>query len=237
MDPLGTEMWLSKRPIEGYMRNNEKFYLSYVVPVVRPLFYVLLLVEVIVTLQGALALDAMGSWEWDRFIYFAAFIGIISISISILMLFFHISKTAKYFQIIIAVFFFMLLPGWKIIGWHTASGLKEKKLIVYERNCHDMIKYISYYRKLPESLFIMIDNYASFFSKERDANWKEKQINFRLTEPFSGKTNIVSSFDGSGGWVYNPEQGIFGINVKGMEQYTTNFTEYLGKVKTNSIAK
>jgi len=116
VDPLGTEMWLSKRPIEGYMRNNEKFYLSYVVPVVRPLFYVLLLVEVIVTLQGALALDAMGSWEWDRFIYFAAFIGIISISISIFMLFLHISKTAKYFQIIISVFFSCCFQDGKLWG-------------------------------------------------------------------------------------------------------------------------
>lgn len=62
-------------------------------------------------------------------------------------------------------------------------------------------------------------------------NIAAERLNYRLTEPYSGMTNITQEFDGTGGWVYDPEKGIFGINVKELEEYSTNFTEYLKKVK------
>ena len=57
-----------------------------------------------------------------------------------------------------------------------------------------------------------------------------KTVAFRLAVG-GNATNIVREFDGTGGWVYNPESGVFGINVKGMEEYRTNFSSYLESVK------
>jgi len=134
-------------------------------------------------------------------------------------------------EIIIFLFLviFSIFPSSKfIIDNKLYNKISYYKLNVYYKNINSIKKYISEKNEMPSTLLAGL--------KDTLTN-RTHIINYRIIEPFSGKTNIVQEFDGTGGWVYNPEQGIFGLNVKGKEQYTTNFSEYLEKVKTDSPEK
>lgn len=93
-------------------------------------------------------------------------------------------------------------------------------IVIYSKNLKDIFTCIDNHKELPDELSTVL----------KKVGLPEKTIEYRLTGG-TGVTNIVQEFDGTGGWVYNPEQGIFGLNVKGMEQYTTNLTSYLEEVQ------
>lgn len=130
---------------------------------------------------------------------------------------------------------FLLFPICSLIQNKSTDGLKERASLIYSQNVLAFRTYIHETKYLPSRLEDVISALPEIRLERNDI--AIERLNYRLTEPFSGKTNIVQEFDGTGGWVYNPEQGIFGLNVKGMEQYTTNFSEYLEKVKTDSPEK
>ncbi|MDD2286454.1 MAG: hypothetical protein PHQ11_13780 [Paludibacter sp.] len=130
---------------------------------------------------------------------------------------------------------FLLFPLYSFMRNKSPDRLRERASLIYSQNVLAFRTYLHETKQLPSSLEDVISALPEIRSERNDIAME--RLNCRLTEPFSGKTNIVQIFDGTGGWVYNPEQGIFGLNVMGMEQYTTNFSEYLEKVKTDSPAK
>ncbi len=155
--------------------------------------------------------------------------GISAIILSIVIIFRCPSIGKIEIIIFLCLSIFLIFPSSKFIIENKLSNkISYYKLNVYYYNINSIKKYISEKNEMPSTLLAGL--------KEALTN-RTHIINYRIIEPFSGKTNIVQVFDGTGGWVYNPEQGIFGLNVKGMEQYTTNFSEYLEKVKTPSTAK
>lgn len=155
--------------------------------------------------------------------------GISAIILSIIIIFRCPSIEKIEIIIFLCLSIFFIFPSSKFIIENKLSNkISHYKLNVYYKNINSIKKYISEKNEMPGTLLAGL--------KEALTN-QTQIINYRIIEPFSGKTNIVKEFDGSGGWVYNPEQGIFGLNVKGMEQYTTNYSEYLEKVKTDSPAK
>lgn len=105
-----------------------------------------------------------------------------------------------------------------IVKQKNGSLLIELLPSLFRNNSHDLKVYLEKYGEFPKGMI-------EFLAGKGDA-----VIKYRLTGG-TGVTNIVQEFDGSGGWVYNPAQGIFGLNVKGMEQYTTNLTSYLEEVQ------
>lgn len=119
-----------------------------------------------------------------------------------------------------------VLPINGIVKQKNGCLVKELLPPLFENNSRDLKAYLKKYGEFPNEMIEFL------------AGKSESLIEYRLTCG-TGKTNIVREFDGSGGWVYNPESGIFGINVKGMEQYTTNLTTYLGDVrmKTEKMIK
>ncbi len=104
------------------------------------------------------------------------------------------------------------------IGWHKVLQTMQKS--TFKSNSEDLFKYVSINKKLPNTL-------SDAINKD---NRSEQVVSYLLTAG-SKNTNTVQEFDGTGGWVYDPEKGIFGINVNGMEEYSTNFTEYLKEIK------
>lgn len=131
--------------------------------------------------------------------------------------------------IFLCLVIFFLFPSSKfIIENKLYNKINYWKLNVYYENIKSIKKFIRGKNEMPSTLLASL--------KETLEN-RTLIINYRVTEPFSGKTNIVKVFDGTGGWVYNPEQGIFGLNVNGMEQYTTNLTSYLEEVQKKTEKK
>ncbi len=124
---------------------------------------------------------------------------------------------------------FLLSPIYLLIQNNSADGLQKRASLIFSQNSLAFRKYIRETKHLPPTLEDAISALPEIRSERN--NIAAEYLNCRLTEPYSGMTNITQEFDGTGGWVYNPEKGIFGINVKGMEQYSKNFTEYLKEVK------
>lgn len=124
---------------------------------------------------------------------------------------------------------FLLFPICSLMQNKSADGLKKQASLIFSQNILAFRSYIHETKHLPPTLEDAISALPEI-RLERN-NIATERLNYRLTEPYSRMTNITQEFDGTGGWVYDPEKGIFGINVNGMEQYSTNFTEYLKEVK------
>lgn len=150
----------------------------------------------------------------DAFVYSLAY-NIIALLLSCRLAF------IKKWMGVVLIFLCLLssvLPVRGIIKQKNGSLLIERLPHVFRNNSHDLKVYLEKYGEFPKGMI-------EFLAGKGDA-----VIKYRLTGG-TGVTNIVQEFDGSGGWVYNPAQGIFGLNVKGMEQYTTNLTSYLEEVQ------
>ncbi|MBO4715160.1 MAG: hypothetical protein J5672_03560 [Verrucomicrobia bacterium] len=124
---------------------------------------------------------------------------------------------------------FLLSPIYSFMQNKSTDGLKKRASLIFAQNTLAFRKYIHETKHFPPTL----EDAVSALSEIRSGrnNIAAEYLNCRLTEPYSGMTNITQEFDGTGGWVYDSEKGIFGINVKELEEYSTNFTEYLKKVK------
>lgn len=124
---------------------------------------------------------------------------------------------------------FLLSPICSFMRNRSTDGLKKRASLIFAQNTLAFRSYIHGTKHLPPTLEDAVSALPEIRSERN--NIAAERLNYRLTEPYSGMTNITQEFDGTGGWVYDPEKGIFGINVKELEEYSTNFTEYLKKVK------
>lgn len=160
-----------------------------------------------------------------RLFYYIIFFGFISVFVSCILISFN-GLMSKVFSIVvsIAALYILRYPIFYINHWDKMLSIMQTTN--FKENSKDLKEFISKHKEFPNSL------YDAIAVKKR----KNEIIQYRLTSR-TGITNIVPFFDGTGGWVYNPEQGIFGINVNGMEQYTTNLTEYLERVKKDATIK
>ena len=155
---------------------------------------------------------------------------VVSVVLSIAMIFIK-SREARIFGIIGGLFSLHLSMVWGHIYFNRGAFNEYLDLqqCAYVKNVKDMRQYLFIHKKYPEKLM-------DIFKDERNQadpsafRLSPKTVAFRLAVG-GNATNIVREFDGTGGWVYNPESGVFGINVKGMEEYRTNFSSYLESVK------
>ena len=124
---------------------------------------------------------------------------------------------------------FLLFPICSLMQNKSADGLKKQASLIFSQNILAFKSYIHETKHLPPTLEDAVSALPEI-RLERN-NIAAERLNYRLTEPYSGMTNITQEFDGTGGWVYDSEKGIFGINVKELEEYSIDFTEYIKMVK------
>ena len=124
---------------------------------------------------------------------------------------------------------FLLSPIYSFMQNKSADGLKKRASLIFAQNTLAFRKYIHETKHFPPTLEDAVLALSEIRSERN--NIAAEYLNCRLTEPYSGMTNITQEFDGTGGWVYDSEKGIFGINVKELEEYSIDFTEYIKMVK------
>ena len=172
--------------------------------------------------------DYSGGNVRAKFILFV--LAAVGVFLSITMIFIR-SRESRIFGIIGGLFCLHLsmVTGHVYFNRGAFNEYLDLQQCAYIKNVKDMSRYLWIHKKYPPDLM-------DIFIDERD---KTEPPAFRLTQEAiafrlavgGNVTNIVREFDGTGGWVYDPEKGIFGINVKGMESYSTNFNSYLESVK------
>lgn len=165
-----------------------------------------------------------------REIFILFVLAAVSVFLSITMIFIR-SRESRIFGIIGGLFSLHLsmVMGHIYFNRGAFNEYLDLQRCAYIKNVKDMSRYLWIHKKYPAELM-------DIFIDERD---KTEPPAFRLTQEAiafrlavgGNVTNIVREFDGTGGWVYDPEKGIFGINVKGMEPYSTNLNSYLESVK------
>lgn len=130
--------------------------------------------------------------------------------------------------------FVLFLSLMYIVQGKTEQGIKHRQRSTFRYNTEDIKGYIRQNGKFPQALLDALEESHPRSCRGGVVNkLSDRTIRYRLTAG-GGVTNIVQEFDGLGGWVYNPEQGIFGLNAKGMEQYTTNLTAYLEDIQNKT---
>jgi multisubunit Na+/H+ antiporter MnhG subunit len=175
---------------------------------------------------------------WDDMQYYHMVVFSI-LSLIIILLFYNIKIKKKnilfsYISILFCLFV-LFLSLMYIIQGKTEQGIQHRQRSTFRYNTEDIKGYMRQNGKFPQALLDALkEDYPRPCRGGVLDKLSDRTIRYRLTAG-GGVTNIVQEFDGTGGWVYNPEQGIFGLNVRGMEQYTTNLTSYLEEVR--NIAK
>jgi len=160
------------------------------------------------------------------------------LSLLIIFLFCNIKIKKKniifsYISILFCLFVLFLSLVYIVQG-KTEQGIQHRQRSTFRYNTEDIKGYVRQNGKFPQALLDALkEDYSRPCRGGVLDKLSDRTIRYRLTAG-GGVTNIVQEFDGSGGWVYNPEQEIFGLNVKGMEQYTTNLTSYLEEVQNKA---
>ena len=165
-----------------------------------------------------------------REIFILFVLAAVSVFLCITMIFIR-SRESRIFGIIGGLFSLHLsmVMGHIYFNRGAFNEYLDLQQCAYIKNVKDMSRYLLIHKKYPPDLM-------DIFIDERDKTdppafrLSQQAVAFRLAVGGSA-TNIVREFDGTGGWVYDPEKGIFGINVKGMEPYSTNLNSYLESVK------
>ena len=197
------------------------------------LFYIVIILFLFLEIIYSLFLDSInldvltyGVKDDRSNYYFSILCGFFCILISIV--FYKKRKKACQFIIILAIcFLYFPLSTLKTINSNTNKSI-QRQARVFFYNSKDLFWYWCVYQHFPNRLEEAIE---LSWKRHSTDDIPKKCLNYRLADPFLGKTNIVPIFDGTGGWVYDPEKGIFGINVNEMEEYSTNFTEYIEMIK------
>lgn len=179
--------------------------------------------------------DFCGDMQYYHMVVFSI------LSLLTIFLFYNINIKKKnilfsYISILFCLFVLFLSPMYIVQG-KTEQGIQHRQRSTFRYNTEDIKGHIRQNGKFPQALLDALKEshprpcWGGVLDKLSD-----RTIRYRLTAG-GGVTNIVQEFDGSGGWVYNPARGIFGLNVKGIKQYTTNLTSYLEEVQKKNEKK